>query len=361
VSDLRRSVREKRAASAVRAVNARAIARHEPASMDYYHARRWAPAAALAIAGPLLGCYTDEPGSASLPIVGGAVDVDHDAVVAVIRPDGTCSGTLIEAAGGSGLVLTAAHCLMSPTGYSVVIGDDYSAPEAVLTVAGVHVHPAFAGIASGHDIAVLRVSGVPEGAATLAPLRASEDRLGVGSDYLAIGYGTRNAAGTERTTVRHVARIDVHSVGFNRIFSTWGDGAPCAGDSGGAVVRRIDGEERLVAVHVIGMDACDETATSGHERVAYYEDFIDSVARSRPLGCGTCRQASSAACEAAHLACGEDDGCGEYRRCLEECLDLDDACASACVRANTGGAALFADTVGACQCGDVCGEVCEHE
>jgi hypothetical protein len=41
-------------------------------------------------------------------------------------------------------------------------------------------------------------------------------------------------------------------------------------------------------VHVTGAASCDMTQTSGAERVAFYADFIASVAEDRAPGCTTC-------------------------------------------------------------------------
>jgi MYXO-CTERM domain-containing protein len=320
----------------------------------------------LTAAASLLACSSEgDPASgAALPIVGGTLDTDHDAVVTVFSSIGRCSGTLIQAnADGTGLVLTAAHCVAGAVGpFIFIIGDDISGGDAVGgEVVSAHVHPGYGGIATGHDIAVLRVTGVPVGAAILEPLTPDEDHLGPGSDYLVIGFGTRDAAGTLETTRRHSARLRVHSVTFNRILSVWGDGTTCRGDSGGALVRVVGGRERLVGVHVTGAASCDMTQTSGAERVAFYADFIASVAEDRAPGCTTCVIANEVSCFPAHIECGSDEDCFVYRSCLNACLDLDVPCANACIASNTAGAALYATTVGACLCGAPCADTCTAE
>lgn len=341
-------------------VNARARRASSDAMISSH---RFANALLASSSALVLACASTTEVSSSA-IVEGSVAPDHDAVVLVMGPAGQCSGTLISAHDdGTGVVLTAAHCVdASPLDrYFVIIADDYSAPGPVrLNVTSVHRHPGYPEVVSVHDIALLGVSGVPAGASVLSPLRADEDRLSTGAGYLAVGYGTRNPAGTVRTTIRHAAQVTVASLAFNRIHSRWGDGATCGGDSGGPLLLEVDGELRVVGVDVVVDGECDTTVNMGADRVAYYEDFIASVVDDRPPGCSTCRQAAGIhACTSAHNECG-DDGCSDYRSCIEGCFGLDPACTNECVRRHGGGTARFAETVGACLC-DACAEECGDE
>lgn len=315
------------------------------------------------------GCAPSDPPSTRAAIVDGELDTELDAVVAVMRPSGTCSGSLVRVEpDGRGFVLTAAHCVYEgapPGTYRVLMGDDYTAPDGDWEVVSVYRHAAFENEGTPHDIAVLELAGVPADTPTLRFLSPREDDSTPGRDYLAVGYGYTDAHETMPTTHRKRASVSVHSVGHNRVFSTRIDGNTCGGDSGGALVRMVEGEWTLIGVHQGGGRSveelpCGPNGTMSAERVANYFDFVMNAIEGTPTGCAYCRQ-TDPSCLDSHVACGGDEGCREYRTCLADCLWADPACHNACLDAQPEGAALFADTVGECVCTGGCGGACATE
>lgn len=308
-----------------------------------------------ALAALVLGC-APSPTATAVAIVGGGPDVSHDAVVFVRSSRGSCSGALIDAQpDGTGLILTAGHCVVG-TDFRVSIGDDHASSDTIwLPVVETFVHPGYEGY--GQDLALLRVSGVPEGAQTLSPLTATEDHLTPGAGYQVLGYGVRDSSGT-RTTQRHAAAVTVTSVDPSQLFSDWGDGIVCFGDSGGPMLRTVDGSERLVGVNVgVNSERCDMASHMSSTRVAAYEDFIESVVLGRPPGCTTCLQTNAVDCWG--TVCSRDENCSAYNDCVRSCLDLNAPCTNACVRRYPEGATLYASSIGGCYCGAPCGAVCD--
>ena len=135
------------------------------------------------------------------PIYGGALDKTDDAVMALINQTSAttanaCSGTTIAVAGGSGIFLTAGHCVVAsdgaghvttpieladPANLFVVPGPDWQTSAGgglYYGVAQVAVHPQYDGsVDSPYDIALIRFLGALSGQPVIPVLPAADDDL----------------------------------------------------------------------------------------------------------------------------------------------------------------------------------------
>jgi hypothetical protein len=98
---------------------------------------------AATVAGCSAPDRSPEEGLASLrdPIYGGTLDTTHDAVVALVRfgrsSIGSCSGTTIAKQGASGILLTAAHCVLEiDANEQVVVPIKVVSPASLIVLPG---------------------------------------------------------------------------------------------------------------------------------------------------------------------------------------------------------------------------------
>lgn len=229
--------------------------------------------AAIAIAS-MLGCA--DAGAPvqrrAVPIIGGAPDPSHDAVVALVRADGVqCSGVALTRR----VVLTAGHCLtgIDPTTIEVRVGADDAAPIARATVARGERYPTAAGTADdypgGVDLGALEVSTeLPLTPMPIADL-AGDPR---GRAATVIGFGRSSPFDPASNTRRLAVTLAVERACSRFLQMGGADANACAGDSGGAVL--IDGG--LVALVSAGLDGCSTLTT--FTRLAPHRAWIDRVA-----------------------------------------------------------------------------------
>ncbi len=255
-------------------------------------------------------------------IVGGALDSDDPAVVAIVGrrkrcdeapPTPFCSGTLVAPR----VVLTAAHCVQDAqagVALEVMLGRGDDDPRArFVVVTYVALHPSFDPATNAHDVALLRLAEDP-GVAPI-PVAASFGAVTVGATARVVGFGVDGDAasvpGTKRTGTTKVDAIDATT--FRTVPSP---SMTCVGDSGGPVLvgGGDGGAEELVGVTSKGDRACMQNATNARvdvELSAFVTPFVNATAASpsgRPNGvialaalC-TASCATSADCPAA-LAC----------------------------------------------------------
>jgi uncharacterized protein YkwD/V8-like Glu-specific endopeptidase len=203
----------------------------------------------------------DEAPSLQLYITGGRRDSGHPAVGATISAGRACTATLI----GPCTVLTAAHCIGSPTPAHTSFLLPGSRRVAAKAVAR---HPDY--VASGraqNDIAVVALS---EKVLDITPMPLNVDPLQAGQAITIVGYGSTGgwdqSFGTKRVGQNEIARVDAASFTFTE------DSNVCSGDSGGPSLVVVDGEEHVAGVHSQRIGPCGYGGLD--MRVDRYADWI---------------------------------------------------------------------------------------
>lgn len=305
------------------------------------------------------------------PIVNGALDQEHDAVMAILSfgDDGAslCSGTMIrvDAERHIGWILTAAHCVASTPGI-VLQGPDYGATTAlrylVLDWAYDRRYDQGGDAGQRNDIAVIRVLGVDENTPVI-PMASSPDGLEPGSPLTAVGYGrtTLIAEGSSDTnTRRRQVELSVDAIDADLLTYDMGRRGICQGDSGGPDLMDTGDGERVVGVHSFVAGDCDGIGVSGRVtgNLAFIQGVLDEPLPERD--CDLCQRiANSGTRECARItdACLQDEACaGVY-----DCPGLDtsagrEACFEQFPRAE---GPLLASA--ACPCVQSCRDVCAGE
>ena len=225
----------------------------------------------------LAGCAPDDAsderiGSSDWWIINGQVDTSHDAVVAIFAQQSGCTATIVHVDGVNVYVLTAAHCFGFGAIELVVVGDDYNAPEQVLTVTNYQVHPQYNPSDSTYDFAMITANGASGTLPVIPALRPTDDVVAVGTSLDHVGYGlTYYPSG--QTSVRHhaigsVAQLAITQIGYEQPVS-----GPCSGDSGGPNLVTTPNGERVAGVISYGDEQCAAYGVSGRV-TAVYDNFI---------------------------------------------------------------------------------------
>lgn len=218
-------------------------------------------------------------------IIGGVNDTGDPAIVAVygIKDGATsgvlCTGTVISPT----VVLTAAHCVHpDPAGegntYYVLTANDLTDkahPSPKLAVKETHYDPAFdpKAVWNGHDIAVVildaptTITPIPWNNAALADsLKGQPTRL--------VGYGLNDSFGQKGAGIKRQTTVKLNN--FDPLFVKTGGLIPwkgiCSGDSGGPILMKIGGVEKVVGVNSFGIIFC--LSESSSTRVDIYKDFV---------------------------------------------------------------------------------------
>jgi hypothetical protein len=220
------------------------------------NARRPALGLLLAVAGCGGGASNisnDELSQSAQPIVYGALDSTHTAVVALLANAGgggvsLCTGTVVQVANGLAYVLTAAHCCTPTPPSLVVTGTDYSVgvqylaggtpqPPTYAVVAGsVTPDPAFTPTpVPQHDFCVLQFTA-PANQPAIPVALPGQDGLSLGVNVEHVGYGiTQN---NSNNSLRYTGTGAIDQALSATDFQYTVGGAqhvpgPCSGDSGG--------------------------------------------------------------------------------------------------------------------------------
>jgi MYXO-CTERM domain-containing protein len=343
-------------------------------------------ALALALCPGLVACAPDAPsdprGSSDQsdsiavqqsPILGGVPDTTDGAVMALIHQSGTtmasaCTGTVIAKSGGSGILLTAGHCVVANNGMTVTLPLKVATPSDIFVIPGndwqnglatnqyfdaaqVAIHPSYDGsVNSTFDMALVRFVGATPSLPVIPALAPAEDTLAIGSAFTLVGYGETdtNMNNSQRRKVdRTIETISDRQFLYNQKDLK----GACSGDSGGPALVQTPNGVRVAGVTSYGDAACTSIGVS--VRVSPLTSFIQSFVNGTPLvlTCDECTAASvspSNACVAQANACGTAaTACGQFLNCADACTS--NACVASCQTKFAAGASAY-DTLAKCQC-----------
>lgn len=333
--------------------------------------------AALAALVPIVagatGCASSAPvdapelGATANPIIGGAADSTHDAVVAIYGQQGAqagaCTGTIVKTVGKVGYVLTAAHCVTIPPSI-VFMGPDYNSASAKrFAVLDYAAHPSYNGdVASNYDVAVVRVLGVNSGTPVI-PITASPDQLSLGTTLTSVGYGRTTPAGASGgdNTTRKNIRLAVQELDSTHIGYRFQSGNICQGDSGGPALRGTGTAERVVGIHSYVNGDCTQQAYSVRVTFSSVYTFIQQqLAKAPPAeSCDSCTRAETSGdnpCAQKQAECFTDPECEKLAECQQKCSSA--TCVTDCENRHPRAIAKFNAAV-YCTCGEtVCKPLC---
>jgi hypothetical protein len=213
-----------------------------------------------------------------------ALAVPEDAIVRVVGPNMTCTGTVID----DDLILTAHHCLVERgargeftkqlidvAGIRVELGGDYFAWGEV-GVRHIVAPPCGEGGGAG-DVAVLVLRRKLIGLSTMtprleAPPRVGEEAYPVGFGRCALSSDAIRRKGRDGGPVRALSAETLHM-----------DAAVCPGDSGGPVFAR--GSREIIGVVSLSAMDHDET-TRGPSIMARLDSYRPVFAHARLVADG---------------------------------------------------------------------------
>ena len=298
-------------------------------------------------------------------ILGGSLDLTHDAVVAVRQQretDSTCSGVVIAIDPVENLasVLTAAHCLRGYLPSSIVAGPDYASPLASRFVpVDAAVHPQFRSDddESPYDLAVLRITGDLSRLRVLE-LAAEEALPKPGDSVVAVGYGLEALdsglpSSARRSVELVVSRVEPAGV----IVDQSGGQGICSGDSGGPLLGRdAEGRERVVAVHSRVIPAASDRPPCLGESVSWpvsaSSEFVRGAIRSAPpSACTACRsgaQSEGGVCLELRRGCEGRAGCAAPLACMSRCSEI--FCKQQCKQSAPPEEVAALEAIDACPC-----------
>lgn len=299
--------------------------------------------------------------AASSWIINGTPDTTHQAVVAVLG-SGACTGTIIhtDPSNGIGHVLTAAHC---PNPQQVVIGNDYTSPQAVFPVIESLAHPSYGGNdGDPFDFRMVRISGVGASTPVIPAASPAQDNLTNGTQVRHVGYGKSGPAPGSSDSVRRQILGNLSGVSTLTIQYNQPSGGPCQGDSGGPQLT-TSGTERVVGVTSFGDQTCSSFGVSGRVS-AVYDNFIIPYINNAPIGpltCDGCLEAATTgqgACIGAVNACFNDSSCGGLVQCINGCGTQ--TCVNQCAQQWQAGIPLY-EAIFDCVCTTGCPTECGDE
>jgi hypothetical protein len=363
------------------------------------------PLAALALTSTL-ACGTGAPSAGDVnhdvvrePIVGGARDTTHSAVVALLLADttnpnsfGACSGSIVKVASGVGYVLTAAHCCggdpqsagMRPN--IVVAADDYenyeqdlgnphpAAPAYAVVASSVKFDQAYNG--NDHDFCMLQFTGAPATMPTVK-LPTATDGLTLGAAVEFVGFGDTQvvAQNSERYHVSSTVDTQLTSAVLKYSEGQGGRGGPCEGDSGGPALFPAGApqtQQTVVGTTSYGDQNCAQFGVSSRVSSAvgptgFITTYLAGTPQPpSPTGSSTCEAcqdralSAGGACESKVVACENSAPCSSLVTCLQGCDPSDSACPNACASTNSKGVNGYL-AIDDCLCGTGCATECASE
>jgi secreted trypsin-like serine protease len=196
-----------------------------------------------------------EPRVTSVDIVNGSDDDVHASVVALARAGlVSCSATLIAA----DTALTAAHCVLPDAPDAVLVGAVPSTATSI-AVRATRADPRFDPRTLDHDIARVELVA-PAGGTPTPPADAhTGEALVAGATITVVGFGATSPADLDPRR-RHAGTVRVSEVAAASFTAEPSPAVPCGGDSGGAALVDVGGQEILVGVVSAGAATCDSAA-----------------------------------------------------------------------------------------------------
>lgn len=197
---------------------------------------------------------------------------------------------------GDGYVLTAAHCVEGdhPSQIAVKIGGSiYNGTDGVrANVSEIHMHPDYRRATLSHDIAVLKLSSVPQGVSAVEIAAGSLSQYAGIGDWLTVaGLGRTSEGGSSPTRLQEVdvplvSDATCRQAGGN--YTTVGDVAFCAGvpqggidscqgDSGGPIVINRGGVVTQLGVVSWGIGCARPGQYGVYSDIAALRNFVDGV------------------------------------------------------------------------------------
>jgi hypothetical protein len=298
-------------------------------------------------------------GSIDEPIVNGAFDVTHQAVVAWLHGS-KCSATIVAVVGNQGYALTAAHCVGGGLG-NIYQGNDHDDPDVIYDVVDAEVHPGYAQ-SGAFDFAMLRFTGASVSTPVIAPLTKAMDNINNGTIVDLVGYGQTENGGT--SIRRHVnLPVDSESPMYLQYDQT--SAGLCFGDSGGSSLVVQAGTPYAAGVHSsVSDNNCVGPGEEGYDvRVsAVVDTFIDPYIDNQPFGLQTCDECTDAhakngQCTDDIIACFQDGNCEAYVQCLNGCATL--SCQTQCAISHPAGKQVY-DLITDCFC-STCATECQND
>lgn len=234
------------------------------------------------------------------PIVGGTVDTQNRATVALLLTNGNgsrgiCSGSVVAVEGSKGYVLTAAHCVQGTVDKVFDATDwidctsqgDASKCNAEYTPSGWKAHPSYDPETLANDYAIVVFDGA-SASTPIVPVDDGPDALVTGTTIEISGFGRTYSGADDPSkfqTKRHRTDALISSLSdrWIRIDGSTGKTA-CFGDSGGPAYAEVDGVRRVVGVASNADGQCAQV--SNYSRVS--DAYASFIAPNLPTPCDDC-------------------------------------------------------------------------